>query len=149
MKYAQESYDLMIDEIKPLLEAHYHEIAHYQDIPLQPQWETYKAMETMGVLKAFSCRLEETNELVGYAIYFVKKHIHYDSCLVAQQDILFVKKEHRGKGMIFIMWCDARLKEMGVQLTIQHIKAAHNFGHMLERMGYELMDLIYTRRLDK
>lgn len=148
MIYAQEKYEDIIKDIKPLIEEHYHEIAKYQDIPLNPEWDTYQKMSDLGVLKCFSCRLEDSNELVGYGIYLVKHHLHYSSCLVAQQDILFIRKEHRGgKGALFILWCDKQLKEMGVQMTVQHVKASHNFGPMLERMGYELMDLIYTRRL--
>lgn len=151
MQYAQEKYDDVIDEIKPLLELHYNEIAKYKDIPLEPDWSCYKAMESLGVLKIFTCRActEELGkgELVGYGIYFVKKHLHYTSALIANQDILFLRKDHRGKGMRFINWCDEQLKAMGVTMTIQHVKATHNFGPMLERLNYELMDLIYTRRL--
>lgn len=149
MIYAQETYDQVIESIKPLLEEHYGEIAKYHDIPLEPDWSCYRAMETLGILKIFTCRDEVSNQLQGYGIYMVKKHLHYQSCLVGQQDILFITKEKRGQGGRFILWCDAELKKMGVQMTIQHIKADHNFGKMLERFGYELMDLIYARRLDK
>ena len=147
MIYAQEKYDDVIGEIKPLLEEHYNEIAKYKDIPLDPDWSTYKAMETLGMLKIFTCRDEDDNRMLGYGIYLVKKHLHYQSCLVAQQDILFITKDKRGQGGRFLLWCDKMLKEMGVNMTVQHIKADHNFGPMLERFGYELMDLIYTRRL--
>lgn len=146
MNYSQESYASIIGEIKPLLEEHYQEIATYKDIPLEPDWDMYQKLEEMSILNIFSARLED-NTLVGYAIYLVRPHIHYKSCVIAQQDILFITKEHRGQGMIFIMWCDEQLRKMGVNMTIQHMKASHNFGKMLERIGYDLMDLIYTRRL--
>ena len=147
MIYAQEKFSDIVDEIKPLIEEHYHEIAKYKDIPLEPDWDCYKAMETLGVLKIYTCRDEVDNKLLGYGVYLVKTHLHYMSCLVAQQDILFITKEKRGQGGRFILWCDSELKKLGVKLTVHHIKASHNFGTMLERFGYELMDLIYTRRL--
>lgn len=147
MKFALESYDQMINEIKPLIEAHYDEIAKYKDIPLDPDWDLYRKLEEVGILKAFSCRATDDNSLIGYAIYFVKPHIHYRSMLLAQQDILFIKKEFRGRGIAFILWCDEQLKAMGCTVSMHHVKAEHNFGRMLERIGYELMDLIYTRRL--
>lgn len=152
MIYSKETYEQVIEEIKPILQSHYQEIAKHKDIPLEPDWEMYKAMQSLGILKIFTVRTEPDDEigpgeLVGYGIYFVKKHLHYSSCLVANQDILFMKKEYRGKGMRFINWCDEQLKAMGCHMTIQHVKAAHNFGPMLEKMNYELMDLIYTRRL--
>jgi hypothetical protein len=48
----------------------------------------------------------------------------------------------------FIKWCDEQLRAEGVAVVYHHIKAAHNFGPMLERFGYELVDLIYSRRLN-
>jgi GNAT superfamily N-acetyltransferase len=148
LKYGTERMADVINEIKPLLEAHYKEIAKYQDIPLMPEWEIYEKMDEIGVMKIFTCRHNDNNELIGYAIFFVKNHIHYKTCKTAMQDILFISPEYRGKGMKFIMWCDDRLKEIGVQVVFHHVKETHNFGPMLERIGYELMDRIYTRRLD-
>lgn len=148
MRYAQETFEDIIDEIQPLFLEHYDEIAKYKDIPLNPDMGAYKAMDRLGILKIFTCRSEVMdNKLVGYGIYLVKNHLHYQSCLVAQQDILFISKQYRGQGMKFIRWCDEQLKAIGCDLTVQHVKATHNFGPMLERIGYELMDLIYTRRL--
>lgn len=146
MNYYIEMYDQVFDEIKPLLIEHYNEIAKYKDIPLAPDWLTYKKLDELGMLKIFTYR--ESGVLIGYAIYVVKNHLHYSTCLVAQQDILFITKNKRGHGAKFILWCDKQLKDMGVQLTMHHVKSDHNFGGMLERMGYELMDLIYTKRLD-
>jgi hypothetical protein len=41
-----------------------------------------------------------------------------------------------------------RLALEGIQVVYHHVKAAHNFGKMLERMDYKLVDLIYAKRLD-
>lgn len=147
MTFALEQLRQVIEEIKPIIQEHYLEIAHYKDIPLMPDWESYQKLEEVGVLKIFTCR-EDNGALIGYGVYFIKHHLHYMTCLVAYQDILFIRKEFRGKGMKFIDWCDQYLKTLGVTMTVHHIKAAHNFGPALERRGYELMDLIYTKRLD-
>ena len=70
---------------------------------------------------------------------------------MASQDVLFLAPEHRkGRlGMKLIDYADSMLRREGVQVVAQHVKAAHNFGPLLERLGYELQDLIYTRRLDR
>lgn len=102
----------------------------------------------MGNLRVYSARSGEKNLLVGYAVFFVRHNMHYADSLQATQDILFVQKEFRGRGGEFIAWCDYQLKKEGVQAVYQHVKAKHNFGKLLERMGYELVDLIYTKRLD-
>ena len=99
------------------------------------------------MLRVFTARTPE-NELVGYAVYFVRPHLHYKSSLNAFQDILYIRKDVRGLGGSFIFWCDDQLRKEGVQVVAQHIKAAHNFGPLLEKVGYTLMDLIYVKRLD-
>lgn len=135
-------------EIMPLLEKHWHEIAHYADIKLEPDVKAYNWADDFGALRCFTARVGET--LVGYAIYFVRPNLHYTSSLQASQDVLFLLPEYRGKliGAQFIAWCDAQLQAEGVQVVTQHVKAEHNFGPLLERMGYQLVDLIYSRRLD-
>jgi GNAT superfamily N-acetyltransferase len=135
-------------ELAPLLNAHYLEISHFQDIPLSPNYEAYQAIADTGGLRVFTAR-DEDRELVGYCVFFVRHNLHYKSSLQAVQDILFIRPDQRGTGARLIKWCDEQLKKEGVQVVYQHVKAAHNFGEMLERMGYEFVDLIYAKRLDK
>lgn len=148
--YARESIAEVVDEIKPLLIAHYEEIAHYLDIPLKPDYQRYIQAETAGLLRIFTARVD--GELVGYAIYLLMHHLHYSDSLQAHQDILYLAPDHRrgGTGMRLIRHADCALAEEGVQVVVQHVKARAdlNFGPLLERMGYELMDHIYAKRLD-
>lgn len=137
----------MAEEALPLLDLHYKEIAHYLDIPLKPNFEGYFNAEDSGALRVFTARKE--GKLIGYAIFFLKHNLHYSSSLQAAQDILFLHPGHRGTGGRFIKWCDTQLQAEGVQAVYHHVKAAHNFGPLLERMGYSLVDHIYARRLDK
>lgn len=147
MIFKEESVKDVLDEIKPLLKEHWNEIAHYKDIPFDPDYEAYLKLDESGFLKVFTARTD-TGVLIGYAVYFIKHNIHYRSSLQALQDILYLHPAHRGRGSVFISWCDDQLKSKGVQIVSQHIKAAHNWSRVLERMGYELMDLIYVKRLD-
>lgn len=148
MKFKREQFSTdLFAEFLPLLTAHYKEVAHYQDIPLEPSVDGYRALADSGALRIFTARDEE-NDLVGYAVYFLKYNLHYQSSLQAGQDILYVRPDSRGIGARLIKWCDEQLKAEGVQVVYQHVKAAHNFGPMLERQGYELVDLLYARRLD-
>ena len=78
-----------------------------------------------------------------------KNNLHYKQSLQAQQDLLFIDSEYRGRGMIFIKWCDDQLRTLGVQVVRHHIKLAHNWGKGLERLGYEAEDVIYSKRLDR
>lgn len=147
MQFQREATPKIFAELKPLLEKHWREVAHFQDIPLEPDWETYENLDNSGALRTYTVRTLD-GVLVGYAIYFVRSNPHYKSSIQASQDILFMDPAYRGKGGRFIKWCDEQLKADGVQAVYQHVKAKHNFGPLLERIGYQLVDLIYARRLD-
>jgi GNAT superfamily N-acetyltransferase len=149
MKFRRETAESLFIEVKPLIYLHWREIAHYKDIELDPDWEKYKSLEDYSdVVRVYTARTEE-HKLIGYAVFFVNYNMHYQQSLQATQDILFVHPEYRGRGGKFISWCDEQLKAEGVQAVYQHVKKNHNFGKLLERLDYELVDLIYARRLDK
>ena len=145
LTFSRESVGSVINDIAPLIKLHWQEVAHYKDIPLEPDWTKYKEIEQIGMLRVFTVR--EGSELIGYCVFFINKNLHYKSTVQALQDVVFIRKEKRGFGKRFMSWCDEELRSEGVSVIHQHIKKAHNFGPMLERMGYELVDLIYARRL--
>ncbi len=150
LELGREKASEVFDEIKPLLRDHFQEIAHYPDIPLNPAYSQYFAAELHGQLRIFTARVQ--GKLVGYAIYFVRPSLHYQDSLQAQQDVLYLAPEYRrGKiGTELIEYADYELRCEGVQVVIQHVKAKKelNFGPLLKRIGYELMDELWTRRLD-
>lgn len=148
LKLARERLQDWFDEGMPLFEKHYKEVSHYQDIPLDINREQYFAIENAGVVRTYTAR--EDGKLIGYAIYFLKPNIRYQTSLQAVQDVLFVDPDHRGIGRRLIKYADDQLKLEGVQVVYHHVKNKPelNFGPLLERMGYELVDLIYAKRLD-
>jgi GNAT superfamily N-acetyltransferase len=135
-------------EIAPLLSAHWAEIAHYRDIPLDPDWDIYRAIEKSGQLRIYTARKD--GALVGYGVYFVRRGVHYKESLQANQDILFLTPEQRGKtvGYRLIKYADEELRKEHVQVVYHHVKEKHDFSPLLERLGYVLVDKIYGRRLD-
>lgn len=139
----------LLDEARPLFEAHYREVAHYQDIPLDINEAAYCQLEEAGILRAFTARWN--GELVGYCVFMVKPNLRYSTSLQAVQDILFVDKSKRGAliGKRLLEFCEARLTAEGVQVVYQHAKIASTVGQFLELVGYELIDGIYGKRLDR
>lgn len=135
-------------EVGPLFRKHYLEISSNQDIELAPDLDLYRELCDRGIMKCFTARDLEDNELIGYAFFFVKHNLHYQHSLQAVQDIIFIDKSRRGFGSEFISWCDEQLKAMGVQVVYHHVKAAHNWGPVLERKGYKMIEYIYSKRLD-
>lgn len=141
----------LLEEMRPMNEAHYKEIAHYKDIPLKIDRQRYLALEAAGILRCYTVRDQDDHRLVGYAVFIVQFNMHYSDSLQAAQDVIFLAPEYRGQflGSRFINWCDDRLRDEGAQAVYQHVKVAHDFGKLLERLGYEPVDIIYARRLDK
>ena len=173
----------LLGEMLPLLDAHWREVGHFQDIPLEVDEEAYLNAQASGALRCFTARSGMTvygepcqvlergpdsaivlvdgyrcsnvvpaaelrgNGLVGYAVFFVRGNPHYKSSRQAVQDVLFLHKSARGNGARFVAWCDHRLVEEGTEVVYHHVKAAHDFGVMLERQGYELVDKVYAKRL--
>jgi len=146
MEFKKESVKACYEEALPLLKAHWEEIAHYKDIPLEPIYEEYLKIEELGLTRVYTSRKE--GKLIGYMVVFVRYHMHYASSLHAVQDILFISEAHRGIGAKFILWCEDQLRAEGVQVICQHMKAAHDKTVFMRRLGYELVDHIFTKRLD-
>ena len=136
-------------EAQPLLVAHWREIAHYQDIELAPEFSVYEVAEQHGNLRCYTARAG--TKLVGYAVFFVRHNPHYRNSLQAVQDVLFVLPEHR-KGMAgvrLIRHAEQSLKAEGVQVVYHHVKRTNQVGRLLGRLGYDLVEEIYSKRLDK
>lgn len=147
IKFAREQASDVVHEIKPLLEAHWREIAHFDDIPLEPDWQFYMAAKTLRVFTA-----RDDGRLVGYGIFFISPNRHYLSSIQAVQDILFISPEYRGRtvGPRLIAFCDEQLMLEGAQAVYHHVKPAKlDFGPLLLRMGYEFTDAVYAKRLDR
>ncbi len=132
-----ETFDQVIDEIKPLLAMHWHEIASFKDdIHFAPDYARYKDIEEKGGLVILTAR--EGKELVGYSIFFLLQHPHYSTTTFAMNDILFVRPDKRGgtTGYRLIKESENAMKILGAKKISWHIKPAFDFSPALEKMGY-------------
>ena len=147
--FQREAVNGLWQEVVPLLESHWREIAHYPDIKLNPDIEAYNTLESKGLLRCYTARVNGV--LVGYAVYVVRGNPHYLDSLQAVQDVLFVLPEYRQSriGIRLIKFSDEQLAGEGVQVVMQHVKVAHDFGPLLERLGYEKVEYIFSKRLDR
>lgn len=151
MIFARERFSARLrGEIYPLLVEHHREIERYQDIPLDPDWDMYEGCDNGGLLRIFTMRYPN-DDLAGYAVFYVRTHMHYRHCLQAIHDVLYIAPSvRRGlQGYKFIQWCDKELKAEGVKVVYQATTERRDFGRLLERAGYQKADTIYARRLDK
>lgn len=137
------------EEIFPLFEAHWREVAHFPDIPLDVNIPRYEQAEDGGMLRCYTAR--RGSVLIGYAFYFLAHNSHYSGSLQASQDVLFIHPDYRrsGAGLKLMREADRRLRTEGVQAVYHHEKIAHSFAPLLERLGYECIERVWVKRLDK
>lgn len=138
--------DALLDEALPLLDAHWREVGHYTDIPLQIERDFYLRAEASGTLRMFTTRL--AGQLVGYGAYYVRANPHYADSLQAHEDVIYIEPGSRGIGWRFIAWMDEQLTAEGVEVVYRHVKLAHDYSRVLARMGYEAIDQIWGKRLN-
>lgn len=146
----------LFTEALPMLREHWREVAHFQDIELEPDYALYEAAARAGILRFFTMRVGLQTvvdgpvywTLFGYAVFFVRPNPHYKQSLQAAQDVLFVDRRFRGlRAAKFIRFCDEQLASEGVEVVRHHLKAAHNHERLMARLGYEVEDIIYVKRL--
>lgn len=142
---APEPFAPFLEEVKPLLPAHYAELALDQDkVPLAPQYDEYLRRDERGQVLTIAMR--EGGELVGYFVGFVAPGLHYSTCLTLHLDIFWLKPEHRGKsgGALLFKAVEAEAKRRGVQRMFVGSKAHLDASWLFERLGYTKVETHYS-----
>ena len=91
LRFGIEPYsEKLIQEMRPLWDAHYEEISANHDIPLDPNLTMYSNCDKNGTLRIFTARIGAGWEstLVGYNIFLVGPNPHYQTSRQANQDIV-------------------------------------------------------------
>lgn len=148
MDFAHESYVSVKNQIKPLIQEHWKEIAlHQDDIKLEPNWNTYSRLADQGALRVYTAR--KSGELVGYFVCIVMPSLHYMRHLFANNDILFLKKSERKgtAGIRLIKFAVAELKNEGVTLINVNVKKKQDFGKVLEHLDFEHVEDLWQLKV--
>lgn len=148
--FSTEKYADVIQELKPLLEQHWAEIAVYPDIPLDPDYDFYEKANSVGLLVGYFIRADATNEIIGYAIFIIRKHPHYRVHSWAINDIVWIHPDHRnfGTGAKLVEHWEAELASLGVHVVHVNAKTAHPvLGHLLTAKAYSKIEEGYEKRI--
>jgi len=145
MRYSREhATEAFFKEIHKLTEDHHEEVGNAHD--LDPDFNLYLKIEEAGGLRVYTVRQGDT--LKGYAVFFYAIDIHHKTVLRATQDLLYLDPSVRAlNAMKFIKWCDAQLKEEGVQRVYHYVTVAKDFSKLLQRMGYKKNSELWDRSL--
>jgi GNAT superfamily N-acetyltransferase len=148
MRFAVESFSDIRDEIMPLWQRHYDEIAEDQErVPLDPDWDKYDRLAVMGALQIVTART--VGQLVGYAFVVVDTHLHYRTTLFAVFDLYYVAPEHRGgrTALRLFQAVERHLASLGVVKAIANTKLAHDHGRLFQFMGWREAERLFVKSL--
>ena len=140
--------DEMLAQANVLFEEHYEEIARNKQImKLKPDEETYRKKESAQQIFILSARQDDV--LIGYSVNFVTNHLHYADLRIAQNDLLFISKEHRGGriGLKLIRETENHATSLGCKLMLWHCKENTTLSGLLPRIKYGVQDIIYSKEL--
>ena len=150
MKYQQEFLPTVENDIRPLIQKHWEDIALNKDkIKLNPDWDAYYVLEQAGVLKIFTAR--EDDKLVGYFVVIIQYNMHYKDHLFASNDIIFLHPDYRkGRtGIKLIQFAEKCLKEDGVSVLTINTKVHKPFDKLMEFLGFGLIERVYSKYIGK
>lgn len=146
--YGLDSFVGIREEIEPLLDQHWEEIALNKDtIKLNPDWEKYATLDANGLLRVFTARND--GKLIGYFVVILSVSLHYSDHLFAHNDIIFLAKESR-KGMTgvkLIKYAEKHLAQEGVKQLFINTKRHQPFDPILERLKFNEVEKVYAKVL--
>jgi len=147
MRYFEESYADIVDDMKENLLDHYNETQLYSDkIPMDPAYDLYELLYYQGAVRFFTCR-DDDNKLIGYLIMFVNEGLHHKDVLKAQMDNMYVVPEHRHTEVAetLIQMAERTLKEDGVAVMQINFKTQMPCQNLMDKLGYYKVEVAYTK----
>jgi len=133
MEFLREKLQDILEEFKPIYEAHAKLTASHQDLfPVQPDWPGYAKVEELGWLHIQTVR--DNGNLIGYMWFMTGPNFNWPNNKIAVMEKYYVKPEYWGKGIgsklqeLVDIWA----KEMGCVRAFGSTKISQ--GNAPERM---------------
>jgi hypothetical protein len=135
------------EEIRRLLQLHYEEVSLIKNYPLNPDYSLYMLMDSKDLIKVILCKKD--NQIIGYIVFALSKHLHYQDCLVANEDIYFLMPEYRqGRtGIRMFKFAEEYLKSINVDMIKYSTKVHLDKSSIFEYLGYENTEKVFTKML--
>lgn len=137
---------LVEDDLEGMMYEHWKEVLG--ELPFDPDWETAKQMEKAGVLRTFG--LYRDGELIGYSSYELSGHLYFRSTRHAFNSAIYIKPRHRGFAGVFLTkQCEELLKQLGAKRITYGAPCKSPLNRVLEHMGYEAQERLFTKVLSE
>lgn len=145
--YQEEEFGPMLyEELHPLLEKHYEEVAVFQEhIKLNPDQEFYQMAQDTGRLHILTAR--DRGRLVGYTVTMVSRNPHYKDHIYAVNDVIYVDPEYRGGEVApeMVLKLEEIMEKRDVSVMTFHMKTFKPFESLMDMMGFEDTERVYYK----
>lgn len=142
----KETIENALEEMKPLLEAHYLEVHAFPDkIAFNPDYEKYLSLEKVGMTHLTTVR--DDGVLVGYCLACLVPNMHYKDHVYAMNDVIYVDPKYRhswipGK---LLEYAEAEYKRLGASVMTIHMKIKIPFDALCKSVGLDKVENIYMK----
>lgn len=136
------------ENLNPILRRHYEETDKDKEaIPLDLDWETYKNLEDVGILKTIFAM--DGDKIVGYNVNMIMPALHYKSVVFCVNDIIYVLPEYRSKNLAgkMIEYAEEKYPEEHSVSVFHYGSKSYmpKVGRFFEKMGYEHYENVYQK----
>lgn len=142
ISYAQERLAAAVGDMRVMVPAQY---AHTgdTDLPLDPNWQVYSALESKGAAGLFIARND--NRAIGYCACLLHPHMNSKGVLVGTISTYYVE-ECPTRGLIMrslLRKASDWLIGKGAKQVYAETEYRHSAGVLLERMGFTPVKIGY------
>ena len=133
------------DDVEKLLQSHYEELSVTKQYKLNPDYEVYR--QNSNRIKVVVC--EDDDVIVGYIVFFVSPHLHYKDCLMAVEDIYYLKPEYRkgSTGIKMFRFAEVYLKSVGVNMIKYSTKVHLDNSKLFEYLDYAFTENVFIKMI--
>lgn len=136
-----------IEQLKKMFDAHYEELSVTKNAKLNPDYDIYMKMDSHNMLEVILCKNDD--EVIGYIVFFISPNLHYKDCLLATEDIYYLKPEYRKgtTGIKMFKFAEKYLKSINVNMIKYGTKTHLDNSRLFEYLGYNFIEKIFTKEI--
>ena len=146
--FAHEKLEDIIDEMKPLHQAHWAETEkHRHGIAFNPDYETFFRYERAGRCVVFTLR--EDGRLLGNFSLYLDRSMHTKTLLATEDTLFLLPDARKGRtAMRFINYAENALKVIGVKEISVCVKLVNKASRFFQMIGYRHVENGLTKLLE-
>ena len=91
-------------------------------------------------VKVFTARDKEA--LVGYAVFFVSSHPHFQRVKFAFNDVIYIKPDYRHSSKEFLQFCEYHLDVDVINFSMNYEQPHMGF---MQSLGYKPTEIMYHK----